>query len=92
MNYSAIDGDISDFFDAAPDLQAHFKTEDLRAFLLNQGHADLDVRDAVLQWQKDNFEKVDGTWRVFRLTDAGLAAVFRLTRSSYSSNRLRTAR
>ena len=78
MAYLTIDGDISDFFVASSDLHGTFETADLRAFLLDQGHTDIEARDAVLAWQQDRFERVDATWRSFRLTDAGLQAVSEL--------------
>jgi hypothetical protein len=87
MAYRTIDGDISDFFDASSDLHGTFETADLRAFLLNQGHTDLDARDAVLIWQQNRFERVDGTWKTFRLTDAGLEAVSELVAAPRRSHR-----
>ena len=75
MTYSAIDGDISDFFDSSASLDQEFETDRLRGYLLATGHEDLDVRDAVVRWQEYKFQRADRTWEHFRLTPAGLAAV-----------------
>jgi hypothetical protein len=75
MTYSAIDGDISDFFDAQVDPRSVFRLDELRAYLLNAGHADLEARAAVLKWQEDRFRRVNGTWEKFALTPAGLEVV-----------------
>lgn len=75
MTYSAIDGDISDFFDDQIDLRGEFRLDALRTYLLNAGHADLEARAAVLKWQEYRFRRVNGTWEKFALTPAGLDTV-----------------
>lgn len=75
MAYTTIDGDISDFFDSSPSLTKEFRTDRLRGYLLATGHADVEVRNAVLKWQEYKFQRADRTWERFRLTPAGLAAV-----------------
>jgi hypothetical protein len=78
MTDTAVDGDISDFFDTQAGLAGEFRRDALLAYLLNAGHADTDARAAVLRWQEYRFKRVNGTWEKFGLTPAGLVAVTRL--------------
>ena len=75
MTDSAIDGDVSDFLAAPGDLASVFRTDELRAFLLNAGHSDLEARAAVLKWQEYRLQRVGGTWERFKLTPAGVETV-----------------
>jgi hypothetical protein len=75
MKYTAIDGDISDFFDAQKDLTGPFHAEELRSYLREAGHDDGSVVTAILAWEQHHFRQVNGDWETFRLTDAGIAAV-----------------
>ena len=73
--YTTIDGDISDFIDAASAAMDVFKTEDLREFLLKEGHSLPEAIAAIVAWQKDRFDSVDPEWQEFKLNAAGKAAV-----------------
>jgi hypothetical protein len=73
--YTAIDGDISDFFDISADLAKDFRTDRLRGYLMASGHPDPEVRDALLKWQEHMFQRVNSSWETFKLTPAGQAAV-----------------
>jgi hypothetical protein len=75
MPYTTIDGDISDFMDAAGAAMDVFKTEDLREFLLKEGHSLPEAISALVAWQKDRFDPVDPSWEQFTLNPAGQAAV-----------------
>ena len=80
MNYSAIDGDIADFLNAQPYPSGAFATEDLRAYLLNEGHPTTAVIAAVIDWQQSRFWQLDPGWEMFSLSAAGVAAVEDLRR------------
>jgi hypothetical protein len=75
MSYSAIDGDISPFFEIGTNLTKEFPTDRLRGYLMAIGHPELELRDALLRWQEDKFQRTGHSWASFRLTPAGLAAV-----------------
>jgi hypothetical protein len=75
MIYTAIDGDISDFFDAQTELTGPFRTDQLKSYLREAGHDDGAVITAVLAWQQHHFRQMEGSWERFELTDVGKAAV-----------------
>ena len=77
-NYSAIDGDISYFFDALVDVTSHFSTVELRRYLLNEGHNEPEVDAAIHSWQEGRFQQVATTWDTFTLTAEGEAVVAEL--------------
>lgn len=78
MNYTAIDGDISDFIDAMTEVTDQFSTDELRAYLINEGHPLEAASGAIADWQKERFEALDPSWQRFKLTPAGAAAVEQL--------------
>ena len=68
MNYTAIDGDISDFIDAQAELTTVFRTDELRSYLLNEGHTAEEVVRALIEWQQDRFWQLDPAWETFSLS------------------------
>ena len=74
-SYSVIDGDISDFFDALMDMTTEFRTDELRRYLLNDGHSGADVEAALRSWRDGRVEQLDPDWESFKLTDAGRKAI-----------------
>jgi hypothetical protein len=79
MEPTAIDGDIADFLDAE-NLAADYSTAELRSFLLNQGHSERDVIEALNRWQIFYFEQ-RASWERFKLNRAGMAKVEELSGS-----------
>ena len=75
MNYSTIDGDISDFIDSMIEESDEFSTDELRTYLVGEGHSMADAINAIISWQSGRFEAMDPSWRRFKLTPAGFAAV-----------------
>ena len=63
MIYTAIDGDISDFFDAQAGLTGPFRADELKSYLREAGHDDGAVITAVLAWQQHHFRQMDGRRR-----------------------------
>jgi hypothetical protein len=70
-----IDGDISDFIDALMEVTDEFSTDELRRYLLGEGHSIADTIDGIAIWQKDRFVAIDPSWDRFKLSDAGATAV-----------------
>ena len=77
MTDTAIDGDIADFIDAK-NYAGQYRTEDLRDYLLREGHDEAAVVAAVRSWQQERFWQIGHQWQSFGLTPAGRAAVQRL--------------
>ena len=75
MEYMAIDGDISDFFDAMMPLEAEFETQEVVGFLLSEGHTREEALGALERWRDGLIVEVSPEWRTFRLTSAGIRAV-----------------
>ena len=70
------DGVIFVYFDALMDMTKMFRRDELRQFLLNDGHPETDVDHAIRDWQQQGrFSQVEGGWDMFTLTEAGRAVV-----------------
>ena len=78
MTDTAIDGDISDFFDTTGDMGAAFRADELRTYLLNEGHSEPTVDAAIRWWQEYRLQAVGPSPSTFKLTPAGVAAVVAL--------------
>jgi hypothetical protein len=78
MAYTVIDGHISDFIESMIELTNEFRTDELRQFLLNEGHAEKDVLAGIQAWQKERFQCLDPMWERFVLTPAGSAGLGQL--------------
>lgn len=72
--YTAIDGDISDYFDAQEGA-VEYSTDELRQFLTNVGHSMSDAINAIMVWQQGRFDAIDPSWDRFKLSPLGLAVV-----------------
>jgi hypothetical protein len=78
MTFTAIDGDISDFFDAQTMLTTEVFTKEIQSYLVKAGHSEQEAAAAVAQWmQKGLTEAVPGQLTL-RLTETGIAAVEKL--------------
>ena len=75
MPYTAIDGDISEFFESMMGVTLNFRTDELRTYLLNVGHSESDIVLAIGRWQENYLQQIDPGWETFGLTSAGKAAV-----------------
>ena len=75
MTYTAIDGDVSDFLDSMIEISGEFRTDELRAYLVNEGHAAAEADDVIQRWQEERFQRSDPSWETLTLTQAGVAAV-----------------
>src|SRR3569623_676413 len=73
--YSTIDGDISDYFDALVDMTKEFQTKELRQYLINDGHSETEADAAIRSWQASRFKQLDPQWTAFTLTEEGMKAV-----------------
>lgn len=75
MIYTAIDGYISDFLDSQLALTNNYQRAELHAYLVNAGHDEGAVLNAILAWQQHHFRQLGDSWEAFELTKAGMAAV-----------------